>query len=93
MSLGKSKLIKIPVDRLPTETQIEIPIYILNGNEAGPTILSQGSLHSNEINSAELVSRMLIDKSYKTHRASVIVTPLLNVFGFFIYHVICMVKV
>lgn len=82
VGLGKSKLIKIPVDRLPTGTLIEIPVYVFNGKKAGPTILLQGGLHGDEVNSVELVRRMLIDKSYKIQRGCVIVVPLLNTFGF-----------
>lgn len=82
IGLGESKLIKIPIDRLPTGTLIEIPVYIFNGDEVGPTILLQGGLHGDEVNSIELVRRMLIDKSYKINRGCVIVVPLLNIFGF-----------
>lgn len=82
VGLDVSKLIKVPVDRLPTGTIIEIPVYVFNGKEAGPTILLQGGLHGDEINSIELVRRMLIDKRYKIHKGCVIVVPLLNVFGF-----------
>lgn len=82
IGLGESKLIKIPVDRLPTGTLIEIPVYVFNGKELGPTVLLQGGLHGDEVNSVELVRRLLIDKSYKIHRGCVIVVPLLNIFGF-----------
>ncbi|MDY0780603.1 succinylglutamate desuccinylase/aspartoacylase family protein [Tenacibaculum sp. IB213877] len=82
IGLGESKLIKIPIDRLPTGTLIEIPVYVFNGKEAGPTVLLQGGLHGDETNSVELVRRMLIDKNYKIYRGCVIVVPLLNVFGF-----------
>ncbi len=82
IGLGESKLIKIPVDRLPTGTLIEIPVYVFNGKELGPTILLQGGLHGDETNSIEMVRRMLIDKSYKIHKGCVIVVPLLNIFGF-----------
>lgn len=82
IGLGESKLIKIPVDRLPTGTLIEIPIYVFNGKEAGPTILLQGGLHGDEINGIEIIRRMLTDKSYKIHKGCVIVIPLLNIFGF-----------
>jgi len=82
IGLGESKLIKIAVDRLPTGTLIEIPVYIFNGKKAGPTILLQGGLHGDEVNSIEMIRRMLIDKSYKIHCGCVIVVPLLNVFGF-----------
>lgn len=80
--LGESKLIKVPIDRLPTGTLIEIPVYVFNGKEEGPTILLQGGLHGDEVNSVELVRRMLIDKTYKIKRGCVIVVPLLNIFGF-----------
>lgn len=82
IGLGESKLIKVPVDRLPTGTFIEIPVYVFNGEALGPTVLLQGGLHGDEVNSVELVRRMLIDKSYKIHRGCVIVVPLLNIFGF-----------
>lgn len=82
VSLGESKLIKVPIDRLPTGTLIEIPVYVFNGKNLGPTVLLQGGLHGDEINSIELVRRMLIDKSYKIKRGCVIVVPLLNIFGF-----------
>lgn len=82
IGLGESKLIKIPVDRLPTGTLIEIPVYVFNGKEAGPTVLLQGGLHGDEVNGVELVRRLLIDKSYKIIKGCVIVVPLLNIFGF-----------
>ena len=49
ISLGESKLIKIPVDRLPTGTFIEIPVYVFNGEALGPTVLLQGGLHGDEV--------------------------------------------
>ena len=82
IGLGEAKLIKIPIDRLPTGTLIEIPVYVFNGDELGPTVLLQGGLHGDEVNSVELVRRMLIDKSYNIKRGCVIVVPLLNIFGF-----------
>ncbi len=82
IGLGQNKLIKIPVDRLPTGTLIEIPVYVFNGKKAGPTVLLQGGLHGDEVNSIELIRRMLIDKNYKIQQGCVIVVPLLNVFGF-----------
>jgi predicted deacylase len=80
--LGEEKLIQIPIDRLPTGTLIEIPVYVFNSNQLGPTILLQGGLHGDEVNSVALIRRMLIDKRYKVQRGCVVVVPLLNVFGF-----------
>jgi predicted deacylase len=82
VELGENKLVKIEIDRLPTGTAIEIPIYIFNGKEAGPTILLQAGLHGDEVNGIELVRKMLAKNYFNIKRGCVIVVPLLNVFGF-----------
>ena len=82
IGLGESKLIKFAIDRLPTGTLIEIPVYVFNGKEKGPTILLQGGLHGDETNSIEIIRSMLENKYFKIRRGCVIVVPVLSVFGF-----------
>jgi predicted deacylase len=82
VGLGVSKLIKFTIDRLPTGTLIEIPVYVFNGKKLGPTILLQGGLHGDETNSIEIIRRMLENDYFKIERGCVIVVPLLSVFGF-----------
>lgn len=82
IALGKEKMVKVEIDRLPTGTRIEIPVYVFNGPEAGPTILVQAGLHGDEVNGIETVRRMLSRKYFKVQRGCVIVVPLLNIFGF-----------
>ena len=82
VNLGENKLIKVEVDRLPTGTTIEIPVYVFNGKEPGPTVLIQAGLHGDEVNGIELVRKMLARDIFKVRRGCVIVVPLLNVFGF-----------
>lgn len=82
IGLGESKLIKFAIDRLPTGTLIEIPVYVFNGKEKGPTILLQGGLHGDETNSIEIIRRMLENKYFKIKRGCAIVVPVLSVFGF-----------
>ena len=82
VGLGEDKLIKIEIDRLPTGTIIEIPIYVFNGSEPGPTILLQAGLHGDEVNGIELARKLLAKKYFNVKRGCVIVVPLLNVFGF-----------
>ena len=79
---GEAKWIKIPIDRLPTGTLIDIPVYVFNAKEAGPTLLVQGGLHGDEINGVEIIRRMLFEELFKVKRGAVIVLPLLNIFGF-----------
>ncbi|WP_430410545.1 succinylglutamate desuccinylase/aspartoacylase family protein [Kordia sp.] len=79
---GEDKWIKIPIDRLPTGTMIDIPIYVFNAGKPGPTLLVQGGLHGDEINGVEIIRRMLFEGCYKIKSGAVIVLPLLNIFGF-----------
>ncbi len=82
VAFGESKLIKFAIDRLPTGTLIEIPVYVFNGKKEGPTILLQGGLHGDETNSIEIIRRMLDNNDFKIERGCVIVVPLLSIFGF-----------
>jgi len=82
VSPGEEKLLKINIDRLPTGTLIDIPIYVFNSKKPGPTILIQAGLHGDEINGIEIVRRMLQQKLFKIDLGAVIAVPILNIFGF-----------
>lgn len=79
---GEEKLLKISIDRLPTGTLIDIPVYVFNAKKPGPTMLIQAGLHGDEINGIEIVRRMLQEKRFKINRGAVIAVPILNIFGF-----------
>lgn len=79
---GKDKLVYISIDRLPTGTLIDIPVYIFNSKNPGPTILIQAGLHGDEINGIEIVRRMIHEKYFKIKKGAIIAVPILNVFGF-----------
>jgi len=79
---GENKLLKIKIDRLPTGTLIDIPVYVFNSKKPGPTILVQAGLHGDEINGIEIVRRMLAEKRFDVECGAVIAVPILNIFGF-----------
>lgn len=82
VSPGENKLLKISIDRLPTGTLIDIPVYVFNSKNPGPTLLIQAGLHGDEINGIEIVRRMLAEKLFKINKGAVIAVPILNIFGF-----------
>ncbi len=82
VSPGEDKLLKINIDRLPTGTLIDIPVYVFNAKKPGPTILIQAGLHGDEINGIEIVRRMLDEKKFKIIKGAIIAVPILNIFGF-----------
>ncbi|MBD0780076.1 succinylglutamate desuccinylase/aspartoacylase family protein [Maribacter sp. ANRC-HE7] len=79
---GEDKLVKISIDRLPTGTLIDIPVYVFNAKHAGPTLLIQAGLHGDEINGIEIVRRMIQEKKFRIDIGAVIAVPILNIFGF-----------
>lgn len=80
---GENKIIQLPIGSLPTGTPIQIPVYIFNGTEKGPTVLLQGGLHGDEINGVETCKRMLVNEYFtQVKKGCIIVIPLLNVYGF-----------
>ncbi|APU10141.1 succinylglutamate desuccinylase [Cellulophaga geojensis KL-A] len=79
---GQEKLVSIKIDRLPTGTIIDIPIYVFNAKNPGPTLLVQAGLHGDEINGIEIVRRMLDKKYFNVNKGCIIAVPILNIFGF-----------
>lgn len=79
---GQQKLLHINIDRLPTGTLIDIPVYVYNSKKPGPNILVQAGLHGDEINGIEIVRRMMQQKFFRVSKGAVIAVPILNVFGF-----------
>lgn len=82
VSSGKNKLLQIEIARLPTGTLIDIPVHVFNAKKAGPTVLLQAGLHGDEINGVETLRRMLENNDFEIKKGTVIVVPILNVFGF-----------
>jgi len=82
VSPGKAKFVNITIDRLPTGTLIDIPVYVFNAKKPGPVVLVQAGLHGDEVNGIEIVRRMLYDGSFKVSAGAVIAVPILNIFGF-----------
>lgn len=79
---GQNKLVHINIDRLPTGTLIDIPVYVFNSKASGPTVLIQAGLHGDEINGIEVVRRMIAEKQFNLLKGAVIAVPILNIFGF-----------
>jgi uncharacterized protein len=79
---GQSLNIDIAIARLPTHTLIDLPVFIRRGKEDGPVVLISGGVHGDEINGIVAVRRMLEDNLIQPLRGTVILMPLVNVYGF-----------
>lgn len=79
---GEQKEIQLNVARLPTYTDIDLPVHVFRAKEEGPTLLLTGGLHGDELNGIEIVRRMIFKDLLMPERGSVIALPLVNVYGF-----------
>lgn len=83
VSPGENAIIKLPVGRIPSGTQIAIQVYVFRSTNPGPCMLILGGVHGDEINGVEVVRRTIQQKLFEhLDSGSVIVIPLLNIYGF-----------
>ncbi len=80
---GTYKQVRINVSRLPSGTRIYVQCHVFRSDQPGPTVLILAGVHGDEINGIEAVRRLLNDAAFeKLNTGSIILIPLLNVFGF-----------
>ncbi|MCS2608850.1 succinylglutamate desuccinylase/aspartoacylase family protein [Halomonas dongshanensis] len=72
----------VPVARLYTHAPLHIPVEVVHGRREGPVLLVCGGIHGDEINSVEIVRRLLRSRSIAGLRGTLIAVPVVNVFGF-----------
>jgi predicted deacylase len=82
IALGEEKEIQLNIARLPTYTNIDLPVHVFRGKEDGPVLLLTGGLHGDELNGIEIVRRMIFERKLVPKKGSVIAIPLVNVYGF-----------
>jgi predicted deacylase len=82
ISKGQNKTIKLRIARLTSGIEIEVPIIVSRSHVDGPVILLMAGLHGDEINSIDVVRKIVEKKINQVDFGTVICIPLLNVFGF-----------
>lgn len=85
IKLGEDVKIELNVARLPSNMMINIPIHVYRGKEDGPVLLLMAGMHGDEVNGIEIIRRMVVDKTIFPEKGTLIVIPILNVFGFLNY--------
>lgn len=80
---GESGIVKLGVGKLPSDTRINIQAHVYRSKNPGPTSLVLAGVHGDEINGIEIVRRLIKnDVLNDINEGSVIVIPLLNIYGF-----------
>lgn len=82
IGLGETREIDLTIARLPTHTNINLPVHVYRAKTDGPALLLTGGLHGDEINGIEILRRMIRKKMIMPERGTVIAMPVVNVYGF-----------
>jgi uncharacterized protein len=79
---GKRATVDLPIANLYTHTDLVMPVHVVNGRHAGPTLFVTAALHGDELNGVEIVKRLLGRISLRSLHGCILAVPIVNVFGF-----------
>lgn len=79
---GERRKIDIRVAKLYDFTGMNVPVEVVRGKDAGPTLFVCAAIHGDEINGVEIIKRLLNHPSLKSIKGNLIAVPIVNVFGF-----------
>lgn len=82
IGLGQHKFIDLEIARLPTYTEINLPVHVYRAPEDGPVMLLTGGLHGDEVNGIEIIRKMIGTQKIVPRKGTIIAMPLVNVYGF-----------
>lgn len=57
-------------------------VHVLHGKRDGPILFVSAAVHGDEINGVEIIRRLLLQPHIKRLRGTLLVVPIVNVFGF-----------
>lgn len=79
---GRYLTVHLPLARLYTYVDMHMSVHIMRGRRDGPTLFVSAAVHGDEIIGVEITRRLLRMKLLKQLRGTLIVIPVVNVYGF-----------
>ena len=79
---GERRKLRLPVADLYTGTSLGMPVEVIHGRRAGPTLFVCAAIHGDELNGVEVIRRLLQLRLLGSIRGTLIVVPVVNVHGF-----------
>lgn len=78
---GSRVKLELPAARLYTDTEISIPVEVINARKPGPVVFISAAVHGDELNGIEIIRRLLTMKSFRLSKGTIIAVPIVNVYG------------
>jgi len=79
---GERKTIDLKIGSLYAHSELSIPVQVLCGRQAGPTLFVSAAIHGDELNGVEIIRRLLKVKSLNKIKGNLIAVPIVNLHGF-----------
>ncbi|MDT0203393.1 succinylglutamate desuccinylase/aspartoacylase family protein [Nocardioides sp. AE5] len=79
---GSAKEVELPITRLVTGGDVNLPVRVVHGREPGPVAWVNAAIHGDEVNGVEVIRQALATLSPKTFRGTLLAVPVVNVLGF-----------
>lgn len=79
---GSRANVDLPVAELYTTTSLHMPVHVICGRQAGPTLFVSAAIHGDELNGVEIIRRLLRLKALNSIRGTLLAVPVVNVHGF-----------
>ncbi|WP_206055658.1 succinylglutamate desuccinylase/aspartoacylase family protein [Nocardioides sp. GY 10127] len=79
---GRTQSVSLPITRLVTGADVDLPVRVVHGKEDGPTVWIDAAIHGDEAVGVEVVRQVLADLDPKKLRGTLIAVPIVNVLGF-----------
>ncbi len=79
---GSEKSVTLPITRLVTGADVDLPVRVVHGREAGPTVWVDAAIHGDEAVGVEVIRQVLAGLDARTMRGTLIAIPIVNVLGF-----------
>lgn len=78
---GRRVTVELPIARLPTLTQLSMPLVVTHGARPGPTMWLSAVIHGDELNGLEIIRQVLAAVPVRALSGTLIAAPTVNVFG------------
>lgn len=81
IAAGRRMSVGLPMARLFTHTEMTMPVHVVHGRQAGPTLFVSAAIHGDEINGIEIIRQLLKNRALNHLKGSLLAIPFANPFG------------
>ena len=79
---GTRQTIDLPISMSSAHFPVTMPVHVVHGRRAGPTMFVSAAIHGDEIIGVEIVRRLLRAKNLKSMAGTLLAVPIVNTLGF-----------